>query len=669
MMLVLLAVPAENLIAQDGRDVGVTVSNTTNGFAFTGSHFDYFFRVEHVGSANQVLFPTGSVVFRVDLPVDATYEAVRLGSGGLFGGELDCSLTMNTVTCLSENDFRFINNNGFRNVVVEGAVPQVSGPLTLPEPGGECVVDPDDVVVEEDETNNTCGPDVIEVSDPPELKNTAWMGVTMWDNVMRVYDHELDQQLSAAPVNMVDGVELHAINDIATNPTNDTLYVFHREYESASMRLGTIDPATGVTDIGDTGNSFHDSAFATDGTLYAVGRDGLLYTVDTATAASTALCTTPYGSPINLHSALAWNPDTDELVVAANRELRTIDLDNLPVDPADPCPATIDPLPSNLNDAFFAAYFEDGFLFLVEDVGRFYVAGSNGELLQLGTLPMPMHGMVPDDGTLPSIEPSCNPDGWIFAAPSQSVLATEVWEVNIDDGSLAWVTTLFEFADSVDYEPASNSIVMLNSGRTRTRKYDPCTGEFIVEGDVITGTSGLRSLDIGPANVVHTGRLFTGELFELDLATGILTSLGDTVDEFNALAIVGDEVIVDVSVDTRGGSTATTDELKRYSLSGWPNLISTDALTYGDGFEFSSDRRIWSFDPNPIDGTLLTVVSRVPEFGSINSDASLPNVLALIDGQNNVTKVRNLPASFRTAIWFSNSFLKDGFESTVLQVD
>ena len=283
--LLLFTLATATIFASDTRagpapDLVVTISNNTVGTAFVGGSFLYAFRIESNGDNVPAVFPTGTVVFSVDLPANASYGLVTSGSGAIYSGDIDCNISGNTLTCLSVNNFTLIGNSSFRQPTIQNVMPQSSGPFTVPPAGGACQVDPGNVVAETDEDNNDCDPDVIAVTDPPVISNTAWMGVSMWDNVVRVYDHEADRQVNAVPGSMTSGTQVHAINDIVAHPMTGLLYVFHRYYESTAHRLGTLDPATGISDIADTGVSFHDSAFSPDGTLYAVGRDAVLYTID-----------------------------------------------------------------------------------------------------------------------------------------------------------------------------------------------------------------------------------------------------------------------------------------------------------------------------------------------------------------------------------------------------
>lgn len=643
-------------------DLEFFLSNSTTGNAFVGSTWSYTFRIESNGDSVVAQFPTGSVVLRVDLPPDATYGVAELSSFARILGELDCSVAAATLTCLSVDNFRLLDNLAYANVLLLDVVPQASGPFTVPHGGGDCLVDPDSVVGETNEGNNSCGPDIVEVMEVPPITNSRWMGVTMWDNIVRVYDNSLDAQVNAVERNLVGSTEVHAINDIVVHPMTGLLYVFHRFYESDTHRLGTFDPATGITDIADTGVSFHDSAFDENGTLYGVGRDSVLYTVDLATAVPTALCVTPYGSNNFVHSSLAWDTATDELIQVVSGHINTIDTGSLPANPADACPSSIVDISYDLQGSIWTALYHDGVLFVSNNFGEFFILARNGAFLKLGTLPMPMHGLVPDPGNLPVTAPSCRPDAWVVSIGGYYE-HSDLFEVDFQTGSLTWVNTIEWQPNLLDYNPVSDRLVGILG--PDLMQWDPCSGQLLSRVE-ITPSPFLNSIDIGRFGAGHVGDPNSGELYNLNIPAATVSILPGNADPFNAMAIRGDEVIVDVTTFSRtpeGNPMGDTTALHTYSLSNWPMPVGTTPLVYGAGMESVGFREIRALDPLPGSTELLTIVRRVTERFSAQTTTARPVVLATVDASGNVTKIRNLPASASYAVAAPDLLVKDGFEA------
>jgi hypothetical protein len=630
-------------------DLMVSVTNESAGAAFVGSEVSLRFKISNNGTSPTNLSP-GDVVLRANLSPLAAYDPPFLSTLFL-GAFLDCALLENVMTCtVSSQNFSV---GGSTTIVVTGIM-ETTGTWQLPPTDGSCRVDPDDIVDESDDTNNDCTVDIptVEVQEAPAFDVARLMGVAMWHNVAMVHDLAKGDFVNAAPISEIDGTPLHALNDIVLDPASEKIYVFHRRYQSNKQRLGIFDPATGVTDIGDTGNSFHDSTFSTDGKLYAVGRDATLYRIDTATASPTPLCDTSLGSDGSNHTALAWDPNTQELLQIYDDQLIALDLENLPSDPGDPCPSSITQVGPVLPELIFAAEYIDGNLIVVGDDEGIYLVARNGAVLGYGDVPATFHGVIADPGTLPAPAPKCPADALVSQSSDSN--DSMLFAVDLESRSLDFLFTAPTSANSMDMDPRTGDLIV--EGWTTFYRLNACSGEIISEFAMDGGPGSFFAMDITLGNGAF-GFYRTDGLYSFDLETGLAQIVGTSqAPSANAMAITGGQVVFEVN------NGNVTESIASYELATYPAVVVTTPLDYG-GLEVGQYLDLQSLDVRFTDGQLFGVLRRVRKDSSINVTNALPNALVRIDGDGKVTHLLDLPAGADSVSINTNPVFSNGFES------
>ena len=137
-------------------DLEATKTNNTGGVSAGGAPFTWTVTISNTGAATAT-FNDGETVFRDNLPGSATYgtPVLRNFTDITNSGNITYTLTGNTLTVtVSGGDVTLGASTGSFDVAFS-VTPTALGDLVNPE-GGVCKVDPDSVVVEDDESNNTC---------------------------------------------------------------------------------------------------------------------------------------------------------------------------------------------------------------------------------------------------------------------------------------------------------------------------------------------------------------------------------------------------------------------------------------------------------------------------------------------------------------------------------
>jgi len=634
-------------------DLVVSAKINSTGNAFVGGDLEAEVKIQNQGTAATSHSP-GDTVLRVDLSPLVDYDPITAYSVA-GGANLNCSIVAAVLTCqVTSQVFLAGGRNTFDLTGHYNGV----GDWTMPAIGGECQVDPDNLIDEADESNNDCSVDwpLVTVAPAPTMNVDRVLGVSMWTNLAYIYDRNENNFVNAIPYSESDGTPLHALDDIVKDPVSGKLYVFQRRYQSNKHRLGIFNPVSGVEDIGDTGVSFHDSTFATDGTLYAVGRDATLYSVNTETAAVTALCDTGYGSSNSTHSALAWDPVAEELLQVIDRQLLTIDVSSLPVSSTDPCPSTAVAMDTRVRGGMFAAEYVGGNLLVLRESESVYIVGRNGAVLKYGDgVPTAMHGLVEDPGTLPVAAPPCPADALVsFTNDADD---SSLFAVNLEDGELTYVKTFPFIIQAMDLDPVNGQLIVADNQQELYR-IDACTGEVDSQLTRPNGPGRFSELSIPRSGLAHAINL-PPEFYSLDLASGSSSSLGIGPSAYS-MTVVDDEVLH----ETPHSDESTS--ISFYSLASYPALNSSLPLVYEPGLEAGKYRRIIGLDSRFRDNALFGVLQRVDDSGGANLTNALGNVLVRIDESGNVTHVADLPAGARNVTIDNDLVFANGFESPEL---
>ena len=534
----------------------------------------------------------------------------------------------------------------------------------------DCVVDPDDVIVESDESNNSCTPVDFTTLAAPVPSANRWLTLSMRNDLATVYDIEQRKVVDAYHVKKVDGTAIQSLNEVVRHPDGQ-LYVLYRDYLSTNHRLGLFDPVAGITDIGDAGDSFHDAAMDGDGILYARKRSGnvdqsTLYTIDLETGLATARCKTG----IRDHTALAWEPADETLYVVSEFGFSPIDTANFPVDPEADCtvgaPAATPLPPRN----YWAGAASGDQRFVADDSGDFRLAADDPYLLQIGDFVRDVHGLVPDPGVSPTTPFDC--DTAMYAA----TLSGAIFGVN-REGELNHLATPQILVDDIDYDRANDRLLvfgnLIDGPTNAVLALDPCTGELQETFDLDTFTN-FEQIPLRNVDSTTDGRLYglvsnrSGRsLMQFDLDAEIVTNLGlfPSIGDLGSIALVAREDRV--FVDNTSRDDAFIDDtvaLRGSPIDDLAQELDSVTLDWGDVVG-GPDRRIASIDALPGQQRFVAVVFRSPDDENTNLDDVRSNLLVLIGPDGKVDKIADLPIQLEFITWASrNDILIDGFEES-----
>ncbi|MBI2331011.1 MAG: hypothetical protein HYU84_02350, partial [Chloroflexi bacterium] len=141
-------------------NLSVAKTNDVSDTVIFGTPFNWALTVTNTGGT--ATFNDGDVILRDNLPSGPTYGSVAVTNGGTAPGgtgTISCIITSNVLTCAaSGGPVTFGNGASFEAEF--SVTPIAAGSLVNPT-GGVCAVDPDGVVTEGDETNNSCSNTVL----------------------------------------------------------------------------------------------------------------------------------------------------------------------------------------------------------------------------------------------------------------------------------------------------------------------------------------------------------------------------------------------------------------------------------------------------------------------------------------------------------------------------
>ena len=150
-------------------DLTAVKTNNVSGTDVLGSDWTWQIHVANSG-AGTATFASGQTILTDDLPGGPAYGPPSVsGTTGTSGtGTIACSLTgtgSDTLTCTAAGGTVVLaSGTGAFNVSLS-ATPPATGSFVNPRSGGSCAVDPDNVVIESNETNNQCA-DTVQVVAP-----------------------------------------------------------------------------------------------------------------------------------------------------------------------------------------------------------------------------------------------------------------------------------------------------------------------------------------------------------------------------------------------------------------------------------------------------------------------------------------------------------------------
>jgi len=147
--------------ASPRADLTAVKTNNVNGTAGFPTPWTWSIAVSNIGTG-AASFASGQVILRDDLPANASYTAPSVSSSSNVSGAIACGFTSGSLIC-SANGSVVIGAPGSFVVQIR-ATPIAAGAIVNPRPAGICAADPDGVVVESSETNNSCS-DTVNVVD------------------------------------------------------------------------------------------------------------------------------------------------------------------------------------------------------------------------------------------------------------------------------------------------------------------------------------------------------------------------------------------------------------------------------------------------------------------------------------------------------------------------
>jgi hypothetical protein len=130
-------------------------SNDVNGVTSVDDIFDWTIQLINANNSPIVTFSPGQILLRDQLPGSGiVYDAAVVTP--IFGttGTVDCVVAVADLVCTAVTAVSIPGAASLRVVLPAG--PTAAGTFTNPRPGGSCLVDPDNHIDEEVETNNGC---------------------------------------------------------------------------------------------------------------------------------------------------------------------------------------------------------------------------------------------------------------------------------------------------------------------------------------------------------------------------------------------------------------------------------------------------------------------------------------------------------------------------------
>jgi hypothetical protein len=149
-------------------DLTATKTDNVSNATTLGNSWNWKLHVANGGNGTAT-FTSGQTIVHDDLPSGPTYGTPTVsGSTGITGtGSVNCGVSADILTCTASNGTVIIGATTGAFDVNVPSTPTAIGTYTNPAPsGGSCMVDPANVILEGNETNNTCGPDSVTVTAP-----------------------------------------------------------------------------------------------------------------------------------------------------------------------------------------------------------------------------------------------------------------------------------------------------------------------------------------------------------------------------------------------------------------------------------------------------------------------------------------------------------------------
>ncbi len=153
-------------------DLIASLANDTLGEVAYGNAFTWTLTVTNTGVLT-ASFTTSQTILQDNLPsAGAVYGTPVVQNSSGINGTISCDISSNTLTCSADGPVTMEDSGGKFEVAVP-VTPSAAGTLANPRSGGSCSVDPNGVIVETSETNNTCNSDSVTVLTPDLIASLA----------------------------------------------------------------------------------------------------------------------------------------------------------------------------------------------------------------------------------------------------------------------------------------------------------------------------------------------------------------------------------------------------------------------------------------------------------------------------------------------------------------
>ncbi len=150
-------------------DLIATKTNNAGGVAALGTPFNWTITVRNRGYSSAANFASAQVILLDNLPgTGATYGAPIIQNTTGLTGTVNCAIASSNLNCSASGAVSVAALTGRFDVVIP-VTPTLVSPRANPRGGGVCLADPNSVVAESRETNNTCSDGVVVTKATPTL--------------------------------------------------------------------------------------------------------------------------------------------------------------------------------------------------------------------------------------------------------------------------------------------------------------------------------------------------------------------------------------------------------------------------------------------------------------------------------------------------------------------
>ncbi|MBN1535821.1 MAG: DUF11 domain-containing protein [Anaerolineales bacterium] len=154
---------SSDTVTVNAPDLVVSKTNNVSGSLTLGETFSWTLTVTNTDLIS-ASFTSAQVLLQDDLPSSgAIYGTPLVQNTNGITGTVSCNIVSNSLTCSADGSVT-MGESGSKFDVTIPVTPTVAGALDNPRSGGSCSVDPDSLIVENDETNNDCNSDSVTVN-------------------------------------------------------------------------------------------------------------------------------------------------------------------------------------------------------------------------------------------------------------------------------------------------------------------------------------------------------------------------------------------------------------------------------------------------------------------------------------------------------------------------